>query len=504
MAEVLLTHSYFLRFDRKQSKTNQPYPPLATLYAASVLREGGIEVALFDSMLAQSENELIDAIRMHSPKVVAIYDDSFNYLTKMCLGRMRIAAFRMIKIAKQAGCIVAVSTSDSADHVAEYLDRGADFIILGEGERTLLELCDSILGRSNGSFDEIDGLSFQSDNEVVRTKPRRTVANLDELPMPAWDLADIQSYRKCWSSGYFSMNIVTTRGCPYGCNWCAKPVYGRVYNSRSPAKVVAELSFLFRKFAPDHIWFCDDIFGLKGGWLEEFRREVDCAGLKFRYKCLSRPDLLLKDNSFDALAASGCETVWIGAESGSQKILDSMEKGTTVDQIRLATRQLKWRGIRVGYFLQFGFPGESFADVNDTLKMVKQEMPDEIGISVSYPLPSTKFHAMVKNRLGEKQNWFDSDDIALLFPGEFRPAFYRILHKVVHRLHRIRRIVSGSEKWKPRSIAALAYGMLSLPVYLIGLQLMRRRNPNRISLGLQEPNSRSGGEPESIRALKTS
>ena len=357
MADVLLTHSYFMRFDRKQLRTMQPYPPLGTLYAASVLRNSGITVALFDSMLAESEFELEDYIRRYSPRVVAIYDDSFNYLTKMCLERMRIAAFRMVEIAKKNNCIVVVSSSDSADHIEEYLSQGADYVIKGEGEITLLELCTNILKSPLSDLNEIAGLSFSDNGCVIETKPRRPIKDLDSLPFPAWDLVDVERYKKHWQPyGYFSMNVVTTRGCPFGCNWCAKPIYGRGYNSRSPKNVVEEMVFLKKHYNLDHIWFCDDILGLKLGWIDEFQKEVELSGLKIRYKCLSRPDLLIKENSFSKLEASGCETVWMGAESGAQKILDAMEKGTTVDQIREATRKLKEEGIRVGYFLQFGYP----------------------------------------------------------------------------------------------------------------------------------------------------
>lgn len=462
----------------------QPYPPLATLYAASVLRNAGITVSLFDSMLAESEHELEDYIKKFAPRIVAIYDDSFNYLTKMCLERMRLAAFKMIAIAKAKKCIVVVSSSDSADHVDEYLSQGADYVIKGEGEITLLDLCTDILKSTSSNTHEIPGLSFLENGSAVETSPRRPIRDLDSLPLPAWDLVDVENYRKHWlaANGYFSMNIVTTRGCPFGCNWCAKPIYGRGYNSRSPKNVVQEIAFLKKNYNPDHIWFCDDIFGLKPGWVSEFQNEIEDSGLNIKYKCLSRADLLLKENSFSMLASSGCQTVWMGAESGAQKILDAMDKGTTVEQIRLATRRLRENGIRVGYFLQFGYPGESYDDILKTFALVKQEMPDEIGMSVSYPLPNTEFHRMVEKTLGKKRNWNESNDLALLFPGEFKPYFYRTLHKVLHKLHRILRIAKGMERFGPRTAMVLLHNCVTLVVYHLVLQLRRRRNRNRIQL----------------------
>ncbi len=484
MADVLLTHSYFLRFDKKQWKTMRPYAPLGTLYAASVLRNAGMDVALFDSMLAESERDLAESIQRHRPKIVAIYDDSFNYLTKMCLARMRLAAFRMIEIARDMGCIVIVSSSDAADHVAEYLSRGTAFVVKGEGEFTLLELCTALLGQDTRDTVSIQGVCHLSDGKVIQTPPRGVVKELDSIPFPAWDLVDVNAYKACWARhGYFSMNVVTTRGCPFGCNWCAKPIYGRVYNSRSPRNVVDEITFLKEWYNPDHIWFCDDIFGLRPGWIEEFGAEMARARINVRYKCLSRPDLLLKEDSFKSLSTSGCETVWIGAESGEQQILDAMEKGTTIGQIRLATRKLKREGIRVGYFLQFGYPGESYEMIKKTIGLVREEMPDEIGVSVSYPLPGTKFFQSVHNRIGQKTNWFDSDDLALLFPGEFRPAFYRMLHRVIHRLHRIRQIIGRKERFTVRTVLACGFNIITLPACFLGMQITRKRNHSRISRG---------------------
>ncbi|MGC8653754.1 MAG: B12-binding domain-containing radical SAM protein [Candidatus Kryptoniota bacterium] len=479
MTDVLLSHSYFLRFDRKQFKTMQPYAPLSTLYAASVLREAGISVVLFDSMFASREEELSMMIRKYSPKIVAICDDNFNYLTKMCLERMRLATYRMIEIARQARCTVIVSALDSSDRFSEYLYHGAQFVIYGEPEYTLLELCEDILSKDSRDVGSINGVIFKSEGKVIIAPPRAPTSNLDLIPFPAWDLVDIERYRIAWQNRhrYFSMNLVTTRGCPFGCNWCAKPVYGRSYNSRSPENVMEEIAIIVDRYHPDHIWFCDDIFGLKSGWIRQFSEEVAKTNIRIRYKCLSRPDLLLKENSFQLLAASGCETVWIGAESGSQKILDAMEKGTRVEQIRLATRKLRKEGIRVGYFLQFGYPGETYEEIRKTFRMVLDEMPDEIGVSVSYPLPGTEFYEMVRRNLGAKKNWYDSSDISLLFPGEFKPIFYRVLHSFLHKIHRMRRITLRMEKLTLRSIFIYLVNLVSLPWLFLVMQLLRIRNP---------------------------
>ena len=437
MNKTLFSHSYFMRYDPKQWATGQPYPPLATIGAAALLRENGFDVSLFDTMFVESPDELIPKLAIESPDFFVVYDDGFNYLTKMCLTNMRDAAIRMIQLARRQGCIVIVSSSDSTDQYAEYLQKGADFVLLGEGEQTLLELVTAI---RNGQEDlsGIAGLAWSQNKLPVRSIPRKVLKDLDSLPLPAWDLVNIESYRQVWMQkhGYFSINISTTRGCPFKCNWCAKPIYGNRYHARSPQHVIDEIKWLKEHFGFDHIWMCDDIFGLKPGWVDQFADLVEKEELHFKFKIQSRADLLLQENYVRALARAGCENTWMGAESGSQKILDAMDKGTTVEQIAEATIQLRKYGIRPAFFIQFGYPGETKEDIALTIGMINRLLPDELGISVSYPLPGTVFYERVRAELKEKTNWTDSDELHLMFRNTYPPAFYKQLHRYVHRTYR--------------------------------------------------------------------
>ncbi len=451
MSKILFTHSYFLRFDPKQWMTGQPYAPLGTLYAAAIMRANGHEVSLHDTMFAHSPDEIKDPLEKQRPDFVVIYDDGFNYLTKMCLTNMREAAFKMIDHAKKMGCTVIVSSSDSTDHFDQYLTKGADFILLGEAEITLLELINS-LNSTEADLLSIPGIAFkqpvaihsndsnvfETDTPITKTVRRNVLKDLDTLPFPAWDLVNIEPYRKMWMKhkGYFSMNMGTTRGCPFKCNWCAKPIYGNRYNSRSPENVVAELKMLKARFGFDHIWFCDDIFGLKPGWVHAFADLVEKEDLKFRFKIQARADLLLQESYTSDLSRAGCENAWMGAESGSQKILDAMDKGITVHQIREATRLLKKHGIHPSFFIQFGYLGETKDDIRKTIRMINELLPFEIGISVSYPLPGTLFYDKVKADLKEKTNWTDSDELMLMFRNTYQPAFYKQLHRYVHKTYR--------------------------------------------------------------------
>jgi radical SAM superfamily enzyme YgiQ (UPF0313 family) len=482
---VLLGQSYFLRFDPKLFAAMQPYPPLGTLYAASYIRARGYDVDLFDAMLAESESDWDTALAQTKPRFAVLYEDNFNYLSKMCLLRMREAAFVMVSMARQRGCTVIVAGSDASDHAQAYLDAGADYVLIGEGEETLGELLDHLTGAEGATpLDAILGLAYARDGKLAINSRRPDLKDLDALPFPAWDLVDIVRYRTIWlrHHGYYSMNVATSRGCPYHCNWCAKPIWGQRYHVRSADNVAAEVAWLKHTFQPDHLWFVDDIFGLIPGWMEEFADLVEQKRARLPFKSLQRVDLILKGKTIESLRRAGARRVWMGAESGSQKILDAMEKGTQVEHVYEAARRLHAAGIEVGFFLQFGYPGETRQDIEATLQMVRDCRPDDIGMSVSYPLPGTRFYTAVQHELGNKQNWQDSEDLAMLYHGPFSTGFYRWLHRVLHREFRAQRawdalVPALRRPWtlRPRHLrmaATVGYSTLALP--LLRLELERR------------------------------
>src|SRR4030095_16574255 len=181
MKSILFTHSYFLRFDSKQWAAGQPYAPLGTLYAASVMRENSYDVSVYDTMFSQTPQEIIPVLENYKPTFFVIYDDGFNYLTKMCLTNMREAAFRMIKLAKQKGCTVIVSSSDSTDHFEQYLSEGADFVLIGEAEISLLELV-NVISQQQSDLLHVKGIAFKQNGAVIKTAPRNVMKDLDSLP----------------------------------------------------------------------------------------------------------------------------------------------------------------------------------------------------------------------------------------------------------------------------------------------------------------------------------
>ncbi len=441
MNKILFTHSYFYKFDPKSWQMKQPYPPLGTILAAAVIRQEGYHVALFDTNLKDSPNDIIPVINEFAPQYLVVYDDCFNYLTKMCLTNMREAAFEMIKIGKNNGCIVIISSSDSTDHYQKYLDQGADYVIRGEAEATLKELINH-LEIPNADIQYIAGVYCREGDHPFYQ--RTLISDLDSLPMPAWDLIDMESYRSIWVNGnrQFTLNIATTRGCQYRCNWCAKPIYGYSYKSRSPEKVIDEISFLMDNYNAREFWMCDDIFGQKPNWLNEFNSLTKKRELCFGYIIQTRADLLQDEKTVQWLAESGCKKVWMGAESGSQKILDAMNKGVKVEQIGVALRLLKKYGIKTAFFIQLGYLNETKEDIDLSIKMILDLMPGEIGISVSYPLPGTPYYEKVKKDLQEKSNWTDSNDLDMMFVNNYSSEFYRQLYKYIHRRFNYKKSIS--------------------------------------------------------------
>lgn len=444
MTDVLLTHSYHLFYDTKQVRKMQPYPPLGTLYAAALLRKHGFSVALFDTMLENPEQGFPAALARHRPRVVAIFEDNFNFLSKMCLTRMRQVAFGMLDLARAEGAIVIANGSDASDHAEEYLGRGFDYILLGEAEQTLLQIVRAITNGASqatpgrvprAEIEAVPGIIFPhpSTGQLVRTPSRPLMRELDELPFPARDLIDIEHYRKLWKSahGFFSLNAVASRGCPFRCNWCAKPIYGNSFHIRSAKCVAEEMRQLKDGFGAEHIWFADDIFSLKPHWSTELAEAVERQKARLPFKIQSRVDLM-RTETVEALWRAGCSEVWMGVESGSQRVLDAMDKGTRVADIPSARENLRRYAIRACFFLQFGYPGETWEDIQQTIRLVRETRPDDIGVSVAYPLPGTQFYERVRAELGAKTNWVDSDDLSMMFKGAYTNEFYRALRDALH------------------------------------------------------------------------
>jgi anaerobic magnesium-protoporphyrin IX monomethyl ester cyclase len=435
--KIQVAHSYFLRYDPKQWERGKPYPPLATLHVAALLRQMGHRVTLFDAMLAEGVEDFAKSLDAAQPDVVIIYEDNFNFLTKMCLARMREAACQMIGESRAFGARVIVAGSDASDQPEAFLRAGAHAVLHGEG---IAALC-ALLHRLEVNRDQdiarwvadIAGVSSCIDGEMQLGRIGSQPPDPALAVRAAWDLVDIERYRTLWQQrhGYFSLNMAASRGCPFRCNWCAKPIWGNHYRQRSAAEIAAEMTYLKATFRPDHIWMADDIFGFHVNWVQELASELNASLGSIPFTIQSRADLL-SERMVAALSEAGCAEVWIGAESGSQRILDAMTKGTQVTDLILARQRLGRHAIRVGFFIQLGYIGEQLQDLLATRQLLEQAAPDDIGVSVSYPLPGTKFYELVRAQLGAKTHWQDSDDLTMMFRGAYDSDFYRRVRDLMH------------------------------------------------------------------------
>jgi len=425
---VLLAHSFFLRRDAKQLERLKPYPPLTTLLAAAMLREARHPVDLFDATFQEDASAFAGMLDRLNPSVLLLIEDNFNFLTKMCTESRREDALAMIAAARLRGWRVAVNSPDAIDHPQLYLDAGACAVLTGEGEFSANAVVQAL--QQGDSLVQVPGLILEN---LQRTPAQLSRADLDALPLPAWDLIDADAYREAWvgAHGYFSWNVAASRGCPYSCNWCAKPTFGRRYSQRSAASVAEEMRRLKDEVAPDHIWFADDIFGMTAEWIGEFAHEIRRQEAIIPFTIQSRVNLISEPVARE-LRAAGAREVWLGVESGSQRVLDAMDKGSYVDTARVATRNLKRAGIRACWFLQLGYPPEDWDDIVLTRDLVREERPEEIGVSVAYPLPGTVFYERLAADLGAQRNWRDTDELAMLFNGAFTTPFYRKVRDALH------------------------------------------------------------------------
>jgi anaerobic magnesium-protoporphyrin IX monomethyl ester cyclase len=433
LADVLVTHSYHLPYDPKQLRKMQPYMPLATLYAATALRENGISVAVFDAMLEEPAAKFRAVLATEQPKIVVVYEDDFNFLSKMCLTRMREVAWMIAEAARAMGARTIVHGSDSTDNPLLFLENGFEYVCCGEAEQTLVQICNYIL--DDDELPELDGLVRRNGHgELVRSHQRLAQnATWTNLSLPARDLIDLGPYRDAWmqAHGYFSVNMVSSRGCPYHCNWCAKPISGNRFQLRSPASVAEEMKLVRDHSGAQHIWFGDDIFALNREWVRQFAEEVTRRKAALPFKIQSRANLMTEE-TVNHLAAAGCTEVWMGVESGSQTVLNAMDKGLSLSSVVIARNHLRNEGIRACYFLQFGYPGETWAELQETIGFVRCTRPDDIGVSFSYPLPGTVFYERVRRQLGQKRNWTDSDDLCIMFRGAYKTDFYRTVRDALH------------------------------------------------------------------------
>lgn len=403
--KVVLTHGYFIEEDEKEQKIRRPYPPLGILYISAWLEHHGYHNEVFDTTF-ETKAGLKRYLLAERPQVLGLYT---NLMTKVNV----IDIIHYIKTTQELKEIVIVLGGPDVRHnIADYLSTGADVAVFGEGEQTMLELVKAIEQGVRTEFAHIDGVAYTSaEYGLIKNAERDKIKDINELPIPNRKKIDMDLYLKTWKEahGLSAMTVSTQRGCPYTCKWCSTAVYGQSYRRRKPKKVAEELRYLKNTYAPDTIWFVDDVFTVSHKWLKEFRDEVIKQDAIIPFECITRADRMNED-VVNWLKEAGAFRIWIGAESGSQKVIDLMDRRVDISTVRNMIHLTKNNGMQAGTFIMLGYPGETEEDIVATANHLKDCDPDEFTITVAYPIKGTSLYTEVEAIQTRKLNWEETTD----------------------------------------------------------------------------------------------
>src|SRR5215831_4064164 len=415
MTDILLGHAYFLKYDVIERRVMKPYPPLGILYLSAFLKREGFSVEVFDATF-RDFSDFENMVKRVKPRIVGLYA---NIIT-------RDNVLRLAQIAKANGVeFVLAGGPDASEWCEKYFANGVDVIGINEGELTLQELIPWLQQKGMKDIELVRGIMFLKDGRVHHTPPRPAITDLDSLPWPDRDVLNMEEYFRAWKShhGEKSVSLITARGCPFHCAWCSSEVFGHTHRQRSPKDVVDEMLMLKQRYNPDIMWISDDVLTINKKWTHEFIREVKARNAQHPYECLSRVDLVDRD-ILSGLRETGCFRIWYGAESGSQKILDSMRKETTLSQVREAARITQQLGMQAGFFILLGYPDETTADIRKTINLLKETKPDVFGTSVAFPMKGTPFFDRVQERIIANENWSSRNQNKLLFKAKYSRLYY--------------------------------------------------------------------------------
>jgi radical SAM superfamily enzyme YgiQ (UPF0313 family) len=434
---VLLTHGYFLEEDAHEQLIMRPYPPLGILCISAYLEAQGIRHEVYDTTFS-TKKDFKKYLQESKPGIIGLY---VNLMTKPNV----LEIIQYIKTNSPL-CIVILGGPEVRYSAENFLKHGADYIVLGEGEETMAELMSNLLLNSTPmekDFSLISGLAFMDKSNFIQTPEREKIKDLDHFPIPNRKKIDLQLYLKAWEKhhGKNAISVSTMRGCPYTCKWCSRAVYGLSYRRRSPEKVVEELALIKKEYNPDSLWFVDDVFTISHKWLEGFHVALKEKNLLIPYECITRADRM-NEAVIKMLKETGCFRVWIGAESGSQKVIDLMDRRVDVRQVREMILLTKKYGIETGTFIMLGYPGETEEDIEETIQHLKQSNPDHFTITVAYPIRGTELYEEVEALQTSTLDWSTTTDRQI----EFKRAYSRRYYDFA-----VRRVISEVDYFKARN-----------------------------------------------------
>jgi radical SAM superfamily enzyme YgiQ (UPF0313 family) len=468
--KILFTHGYFLHEDARERQIMKPYPPLGILYLSAWLEQNGYPNEVFDSTFSDFD-ALCQLLQQDPPDVIAVYT---NLMTKLNVLRL----IRFVRAAPELRRTrMVLGGPEVRNHAENFLQHGADIIVVGEGEETMLAIVRTLEhsdpDTSNARLIEgIEGcIALDEKGGMVQNPERPLLRQLDELPVPARHKIRLEDYLEAWKMrhGYSAFSVSTMRGCPYTCKWCSRAVYGQTYRRRSPAHVVAELRELRSRYDFDTVWFVDDVFTISHRWLSEFRDETLRAGLSIKYECITRADRM-NEEVIRLLKESGCFLVWIGAESGSQRVIDAMDRRVDVQQVRAMIRAARAAGLEAGTFLMLGYPGETEADIEETIRHLKESRPDHYTITLAYPIKGTPLYTETRETFVHAPDWATSTDRDIDFRRRYPRPYYNF---AIKRMHNEYAFARAMESGRQQLASALVFKMKSL-IAKGGMWLHRR------------------------------
>lgn len=396
MTTVTLVYPYF-----QPSNDNSifRFPPLGLGYIVAYLKSHGISAELVDCTFMKQEKAL-KRIRDTNPTIVGI----------QAMFSMKEKTMEFAELLRKDCELLVVGGPLATSNPEEFIG-SFDVVAIGEGEQTMLDLAQAVENHSD--FDDIEGIMFKDKGRIVATPARDFAGDLDKIPFPSRELFDNQAYKNYYSRnfGYTTTAIITSRGCPFQCDFCSRPIFGNTFRSRTASNIVQEVEAV-QKLGYQRVWFADDCFTLNRGRLMEICEELIRRNIMIGWECLSRVDTV--DLSVaEKMKTAGCVRVFFGIESGNNGILKIMKKQATVEQAKKAVYTFKRTGIQVGAFFILGYPGESEETILDTVNFASSLPLDYLSFTFPYPIPGTPLYDRVKNRMISKE-WQEPKKLSLI------------------------------------------------------------------------------------------
>lgn len=413
--DILLSHGYFIAEDEHEKQIMKPYPTLGLLYISSHLKAKGFAVDLWDSTF-HTLADFRAYVQATRPSLVGLY---CNLMTKQNI-------LTMMRDCQAQGAKVILGGPEPISYADEYLDAGADVIVSGEGELTLEELIPRIAQEGVHHLYGVNGAIFRNDEgQTIRNMPREQIKDLSAQPWPDREAIDMPRYLETWKThhGLSSVSLITARGCPYTCTWCSHSVFGNTHRRRSVEDAANEVEWIVQTYHPDQLWYADDVLTIHPRWFLEFADELKRRNLRVPFECISRADRL-NDKVVEALAEMGCYRLWLGSESGSQRILDAMKRKADVTDVQAKSKMLQQKGIEVGMFIMLGYEGEDVSDIEATVDHLKKSNPDVFLTTVAYPIKDTAFYNKIAERVTTHLAWEKRTDRDLQVAGRYSRRFY--------------------------------------------------------------------------------